>query len=204
MRAARKWFARYHETIVPLMVVVAGLLLLANLIKDGILSASELTQSKDALNALQSAVQVVFIVLGAVFSYYRFFRGRTFVSRGDLTISVTVIETTATHNLHWVSIEFKNLGTVSMWDPKPEVFVTIFGPDGVVSDSWSDWREAVTGRERRHGFSVIDSGETATFTNHKEVSKGVWAVEYQVFVTDSDGVRWKRATMIENKVKSKG
>lgn len=184
------------------MVVVAGVLLLANLIKYGILSASRLTQSKDALNALQSAVQVVVLVLGAVFSYYRFFRGRTFVSRGDLTISVTVIETTAAHNLHWVSIEFKNLGTVSVWDPKPEVFVTMFSPDGVISDSWSDWHEAVTGSEKRRGFSVIDSGETATFTTHQEVSKGVWAVEYQLFVTDSDGVQWKRAAMIENKVKS--
>jgi hypothetical protein len=202
MRATRKWFARYRETIVPLMVVVAGVLLLANLIKYGILSASQLTQSKDALSALQSAVQVVFLVLGAVFSYYRFFRGRTFVSRGDLTISVTVIETTAAHNLHWVSIEFTNLGTVSVWDPKPEVLITMLGPDGVTSDSWSDWHEAVTGREKRRGFSVIDSGETATFTTHQEVSKGVWAVEYQVFVTDSDGVQWKRATMIENKVKS--
>ena len=201
MRVAGKWFARDRETIIPLMVVLACVLLLANLIKHGILSASQLTQSKDPLSALQSATQVVFLVLGAVFSYYRFFRGRTFVSRGEVTISVNVIETTTDYNLHWVSIEFKNLGTVSVWDPKPEVFVTMFGPAGVVRDSWSDWREAVTGREIRRGFSVIDSGEIASFTTHQEVSKTIWAVEYQVFVTNADGVRWKRATMIENKVK---
>jgi len=34
------------------------------------------------------------------------------------------------------------------------------------------------------------------------VPKTVWAVEYQVFVTDADGIRWKRATMIENKAKA--
>jgi hypothetical protein len=199
MRIAGKWFARYRETIIPLLVVVACVLLLANFVKHGILSTSQLTESKDALSALQSAVQVVFLILGAVFSYYRFFRGRTFVSRGDLTISVAVIETTATYNLHWVSIEFKNLGTVSVWDPKPEVFVALFGPDGVVTDSWSNWQEDVTGRERRSGFSIVDSGETASFTTHQQVAKAVWAVEYQVFVTDADGVRWKRATMIENR-----
>jgi hypothetical protein len=201
MKKAAKLFARYRETIVPMLVVVVAALVLANFVKHGLLTASRLEQSKDALSALQSAVQVLFIMLGAVFSYYRFFRGRTFVSRGDITITATVIETTADHNLHWVSIEFKNLGTVSVWDPKPEVIVFLFGPNGIVKKPWTDWHEAGTGNERTVGLSMIDSGETATFTTYHEVPKTMWAVEYQVFVTDADGIRWKRATMIENKAK---
>jgi len=202
MKRAAKWFARYRETIIPLLVVVIAALFLFNFVKHGLLTASRLGQSKDALSALQSAVQVIFLVFGAVFSYYRFFRGRTFVSRGDVSITVTVIETTADQNLHWVSIEFKNLGTVSVWDPRPEVIVTLFAPNSIVTEPWTDWHEAVTGHERSIGFSVIDSGETAAFTTHHEVPKTVWAVEYQVFVTDADGIRWKRATMIENKAKA--
>jgi hypothetical protein len=193
------WFARHRESIIlGLTLLVAGLLL-ANLIRHGILSASALSQSKDALSALQSAVQILFIVLGAIFSYYRFFRGRTFVSRAIVDVDVAVIETTRTYTLHWVTLEFKNLGTVSVWAPRPEVIVRLTGPTGTSVETWDDWREASTGRERRRHLSVVDSGETISFTALKEVPVDIWAVEYQVFVTDSDGVRWKRAVMVPNR-----
>src|SRR5262245_41262490 len=195
-----RWFARYRESItLGLILVVAGLFL-GNLIRHGVLSASKLSQSKDALAALQSAVQILFIVLGAIFSYYRFFRGRTFVSRANVKVEVSVVETSKDVNLHWVTIEFQNLGTVSIWGPEPEVIVELIGPNGVTKDSWRDWREASTGRERHRGLSVVDSGETISFTASNDVRTSVWAVHYQVFVTDADGVRWKRAVMVPNQL----
>ena len=194
-----KLFVRYRDTIVPLLVLLVAALLLANLVGHGILTASALAESKDALSALQSAVQVIFIILGAVFSYYRFFRGRTFISRADVTVNVSVIETTGEANLHWVSIELKNLGTVSIWDPRPLLTVHLFGPDGVSSESWADWREALAGGDASPTYSVVDSGETASFTTYHNVSKTVWAAVYESFVTDADGVKWKRSTMVPNK-----
>src|SRR5437016_5444752 len=107
-----RWFTRHRDTIVPLLVVIVASLFLVNLIKHDILTASQLASNKDALAALQSAVQVVFIILGAVFSYYRFFRGRTFITRADVSIKVEVIQATDEFNVHALTVEFKNLGTV--------------------------------------------------------------------------------------------
>lgn len=194
-----RWFARYRETIVLALTLLVAGLFLANLIRHEVLSTSTLAESKDALSALQSAVQILFIVLGAVFSYYRFFRGRTFVSRANVDVDVTVIETPKQVALHWITIEFRNLGTVSIWAPQPEVIVELVGPTGTSSETWRDWREASTGRERVRHFSVVDSGEAISFTALKEIPADIWAVGYQVFVTDADGVRWKRAVMVPNR-----
>jgi hypothetical protein len=197
-----KWFTRYRDTIVPLLVVIIAALLLVNLIKHDILTASHLAANKDALAALQSAVQVVFIVLGSVFSYYRFFRGRTFVTRADVGIKVEVIEATKDFNLHSITIELKNLGTVCLWDPKPQMELHLLGPDGVTTISKREWREAASPHAPTALYAVVDSGETVSFGTYQEIPKTVWAVAYEAFVTDADGVTWKRSQMVANKVKS--
>lgn len=119
---------------------------------------------------------------------------------GDLT--VTVIEATSSQHLHWVSVELTNLGTVSIWEPKPVMLVNLFGADGVSTKTWDRWGEAFGGGNSGLALSVIDSGETATFTTYHEVPKAIWATEYEVFITDSDGVKWKRSKMISNRAAS--
>src|SRR5215208_2443786 len=131
-----RWFARYRESIVLALILLVGGLFLANLVRHGVLSASTLSQSKDALAALQSAVQILFIVLGGIFSYYRFFRGRIFITRATVAIDVVVIEATNAVTLHWITIEFKNLGTVPIWAPRPEVIVQLAGPTRTSPETW--------------------------------------------------------------------
>jgi hypothetical protein len=196
-----RWFTRHRDTVVPLLVVVVAALLLANLIKHGILTASQLASNRDALAALQSAVQVVFIILGAVFSYYRFFRGRTFVMCADVSIKVEVIQASDEFNLHSLTVEFKNLGTVSIWDPKPNVNVHLIGPDGVTTEAWKNWREAASPASGPVLYAVVDSGETVSFSTYHRVLKSIWAVEYEAFVSDVAGVTWKRSATVANKVK---
>jgi hypothetical protein len=196
-----RWFAKNREVIIPYLVVLVAGLLLANLIRHGILTASLLSSNKDALAALQSAVQIVFIIVGSIFSYYRFFRGRTFVSRADLSIRVDVIETTQESNLHYVTIEFKNLGTISIWNPTPTVSIYSFGPEGIAKDVWDKWREAASHNVDEPKYAVVDSGETVYFSTYQNVSKRFWAVEYAAFVSDSDGMTWKRSLMVANKPK---
>jgi len=111
------WFIRHRESIIPALLTIVAALLLANLVRHGVLSASRLAKNKDALSALQSCVQVVVLVLGAIFSYYRFFRGRTFVARGDLIVTVITVNAERA-SLHGVTLEFKNLGTTTVWRPK--------------------------------------------------------------------------------------
>lgn len=202
-----RWYVRNRDTLLPVLVVAAVALLLANAIQHGYLTASLLAKNKDALGALQNVVQVIVLSVGATFSYYRFFRGRTFVSRAEIEIHVEVFDATEKINIHSVIIEFKNLGTISIWDPVPQVAANLIGPDGVDSETWRNWEHARSmnaenrsdGRRTRPLFTVVDSGETVTFNTYHEVPTRIWAAEYEVFVRDSDGNVWKRAVMVQNK-----
>lgn len=197
----QKWYIRHRDTIIPLLAVAAATLLLVNLMKDGVLTPSRLKDNKDALAALQSVVQVVVISLGAVFSYYRFFRGRTFVARADVELCADVFGAGSDAYLHAIRIEFKNLGTVSIFDPRPVLNVQYYGPTPVKDENWSDWREASLPDRSRLSYAVVDSGETASYSASHEVPKTIWVVEYTVFITDTDGVTWKRSVTVANKPK---
>jgi hypothetical protein len=80
----KKWLTHHRDVVIPALVILATVLVLANLMKYKLLTASVLASNKDALAALSSAVSIIAISAGAVFSYYRFFRGRTFYSRAEL------------------------------------------------------------------------------------------------------------------------
>lgn len=90
-RMMRVWLTRNRELLFPAITVLIAFFLLANLVKHGILAPSALAANKDALSALNSTVNVIVIIFGAIFSYYRFFRGRTFFARADVDIGVTLL-----------------------------------------------------------------------------------------------------------------
>jgi hypothetical protein len=193
-----KWLTRYREIIVPLLVVVAVSFTLANLLKYGVLSSSQLAKNKDALSALNSAVNVVVIIIGAIFSYYRFFRGRTFFSRAELSLFASVLDTTKDFNIHFLTLEVKNIGALSIWDPLPVMDMYKHGPNGITHDVWENWREATTSIGEAGMLPVIDSGEIASFITYEEVDKSIWAVEYVAFVKSQGRTIWKRAITVPN------
>ncbi|HXZ41395.1 MAG TPA: hypothetical protein VEG68_11705 [Terriglobales bacterium] len=200
----RKWLTEHRETVVPGLVVLVAILVLADLMKYRLLTASVLQSNKEALSALSSAVSIIAISVGAVFSYYRFFRGRTFYSRAELRIDVTVIATRVGINMHAVILEVKNIGTLSIWNPVPVIRVDEYGPNGVSQRFIESWSEAQSPKGEAGTLPVIDSGETAPFWTDIEVPDSVWAVFYTAFVHSEQGDIWKQVTCVQNTVTDKG
>jgi hypothetical protein len=198
----KNWLTRHREAIMPLLVLAAVTLILANLLRHGLLTPSILAANKDALAALNSAVGVIVIVVGGIFSYYRFFRGRTFFSRAELKVSVVVIETTEDFNIHAVTVEVKNIGTLSIWEPTPYVRVDQYGPRGRKTDQWANWTEASGPGVETEMLTVIDSGETAAFICQHQVEKSIWSVTYVAFVKSREREIWKASTTVANKSKA--
>ena len=182
-----------------LLLIGAVLLIVSDLVKHGFFSTSRLNESKDALAAVQSIAQVLFIVLGAIFSYYRFFHGRTFVSRARVAIGIKVVDTSARVYLHYVTVELENLGTVTIWEPVPTLRARMIGPDGTREETVKEWRGATHHSGKGRGYAVVDSGETVSFTAYIEVAKSFWAVEYEAVVRDADDVEWTRGELVANK-----
>jgi hypothetical protein len=197
-RMIRVWLTRNRELLFPAITVLIAFFLLANLVKHGILAPSALAANKDALSALNSTVNVIVIIFGAIFSYYRFFRGRTFFARADVDIGVTLLPTTADYNIHVITLTAKNIGNLTIWEPVPEVTVFQVGPDGTHQSRWDNWREARSAWENERMLALIDSGETVTFTGTLNVHKTIWAVTYIAFLRSSHGEIWKHSLTVSN------
>ena len=192
-----KWLLKNRETVLPILGAIALALLLAILVRLDILTTSKLATNKDALSALSSSVTMIFLLIGGVFSYYRFFRGRTFFARADIDIKVTIADTNTDKTIHFVVVEIKNIGTLPIWNPTPIVdVITIHnGPNS--TERWDRWEEG-TINDKKELFTVVDTGEDASFFNHHNVSKDVWAVGYIAYVTAESGETWKKAIMVPN------
>jgi len=195
----KSWLTRHRDVVIPAMVVFAAALILADLMRYKLLTASFLASNKDALAALSSAVSIVAISVGAVFSYYRFFRGRTFYSRAELKINVTVIPMRVGINMHAVILEVKNIGTLSIWNPIPVMRIDEHGPDGVQRRVIDSWSEAQSPKGEGAMLAVIDSGGTASFWTEIEVSDEIPAVFYTAFVHSHQGEIWKQVTVAQNR-----
>ena len=197
-----KWLLRNRETLFPALSAVALALLIALLVREDILTASKLAENKDALGALSSSVSMILLTIGGIFSYYRFFRGRTFFARADINIKVTVIDADSDELIHFVVIEIKNIGTLPIWNPVPVVDVTAIDGNEESSERWDNWVEGSLNRGTEL-HTVVDSGEDASFFNTHRVPKSVCAVSYIAYVTAESGETWKKAVMVQNKGSSK-
>jgi hypothetical protein len=194
----KEWLTRHREIAIPGLVVLAGILILANLLKYGLLTPTVLSANKDALSALSSVVTIVGLLVGGVLSYYRFFRGRTFHSRAELKITVTVIPAETGTNMHVVVLDVKNIGTLSIWNPVPSMRVQLYGPNGVEDRVYDSWSEARSPKGEGGTLAVIDSGEAASFWTELNVPDTVWAVFYTAFVHSERGEIWKQVSVVKN------
>ena len=88
-----------------------------------------LKNNKDSIGAIQSISSIGVIMIGAVVSYYRFFRGRTFSTRLELEMEVTVIPADENTNIHSITLKARNIGTLSIWGLEPIITVDIHGPE---------------------------------------------------------------------------
>src|SRR5437868_5417918 len=79
------------------------------------------------------------IVLGSIASYFRFFRGRTFAARGDIVITVKVMEGSPGKVLHVIDVVFNNLGTVPIWKPLAELRIEAFGNPAIEPEQVTEW-----------------------------------------------------------------
>ncbi len=137
-----------------------------------------LAKQKDALTALNSIVTMLILIAGSIFSYYRFFRGRTLSLRSELSLDVSVHQTPEQYFIHAIALTAKNVWGSTIWNPKPSIVMHIHGPKDVeqhkVINNW--WEEP--GNEDQKTAIVIDPAETVGFFARQDIPATVWAVTY--------------------------
>jgi hypothetical protein len=195
---------RYRIWATPVLAAVLATLLAAYARKVGILSTLWLTGHKDALAALSSAISAAGIVIGGLMAYFRFFRGRTLATRADLTIEVELIPSPSGRLLHSITVSVKNVGTVTIWEPRPVIEVTRRHTDGTSSSfSIADWYELPDDNVGPPRLSALDSGETGAFFTSQFFEPEIWAVTYAAVVSCATGDSWTKLRTVENRVAEK-
>ena len=93
--------------------------------KYGFLRPKLAADYKDAVDVWSKAASSAILLTGAVLSYFRFFYGRTLSRRADVALAVTSILDPRGDRLHSAIVTVKNVGTVTIWHPKPSIEVRL-------------------------------------------------------------------------------
>lgn len=188
--------ANRSEILAGLTLAALGLGV-ANLVKGGVITESVLEQKKDAIEALAAVVTTALVFLGAIFSYFRFFRGRTLAVRAEISIEVSVHGTPRGSNLHAVRVLIKNVGASAIWEPRPELRITFHGCDAREVEVVTNWSD-LPGCGDPSLVPVIDTGESISYFCHREVPGEIWAVTYEVAVRAASGDIWQSGRTVSN------
>lgn len=191
------WIRRHKGALIFALSIIAIALVIANAWKHQILSVDWLKSQKDALAALNSIVTLLVFIAGSVFSYYRFFKGRTLSLRADPQIDVSVHSTDGSANIHAYNLTIKNVGTSTIWNPKPHLKLIIHGPPGINGErEISGWYEEE--RANDHTVPVIEADERVSFFGHQKIKNEAWAVTYIASIQADSGDSWYVSKTVTN------
>ncbi|MEH6436901.1 hypothetical protein [Massilia sp. DD77] len=197
------WLRRHAGPITFVLSLSVIVLALSNAWKHELVSSRWLAGQKDALAALNSIVTMLILVAGSIFSYYRFFKGRTLSLRVELSLEASVHQTPEQYRIHAISLSAKNVGSSTVWNPTPQITVQIHGPDGAAETRHiTQWSEEA-GSEANMA-AVIDAGEAAFFFAHQHIPDSAWAVTYFASMKADQGDEWHISKTISNKEPKSG
>jgi hypothetical protein len=186
------------------LAVAMAVLLLANALKYGLISEAFFSEHGKTVEGIGKIVTPIVLLIGAVASYFRFFKGRTFSARAELGITVSVIRASGEENLHAISIRLKNIGPVPLWDPTISLRIQAYGPTPSAPVEIKGWRLEHTDSTDGEEACVIDSQEYALYHADRLVATDIWAVRYEAAVRTAAGDTWFGMTTIANTVPAKG
>ena len=182
---------RHHVIIALTLSAVIALFAGIGLFRRGYMSVTHLAPYKDALAALSSLLNIGLVALASVFSYLRFFAGRTFARRADVSINVIVAAAIDKSHLHAISLTIKNIGNLTIFEPEMSLLAIDYFTDGSKRESKvENW---VTNDQFASEVivSLIDAGEECCFLASRKTETAIWATTYAAVVRDQSGNVWQ-------------
>jgi len=190
---------RFRDEIVVVLLVALAALSVACLVKAGVVTWDWFARHKEGIDALSSVLGILAVGVGAFAAYYRFFKGRTFTTRADVQLSVTVHPHGDHKTLHAICLTLKNVGTFPIWNPRPLITVRVHGPEAVSSEyDITEWWTPHDGPNSEGTASVVDTSETTSFYATHSMDRKAWSVTYVSSVRDEAKNVWRTGLTITN------
>ena len=202
MNWSARWARLYSPLIVALSMTVA-VLLIAVSFRVGLISTGLLVANKDFIDVSTKLLGALVLTLGAIASYFRFFKGRTLSPRLKIEALVDVIPIDSSRNLHVLSVEVTNVGSVAIWGLQPRIEIRYHGDDSRTEEDIGDWWTPLDHRDGKTRLRMLDTEESSQFAVHRDVPVTVWAVTFFTRVSLSSGHSWHRVTTASNRLEGK-
>jgi hypothetical protein len=154
-----------------------------------------------ALANVKTIVETAAVIVGGIWAYYKFFRGRTFRPRLELSISGRASEAKGLTNV-LISVQLKNVGLSKVAISQEGSAIRVFATDPAKSDGVAEWQRAITvGVFEKHGW--IEPGETIADQALISVAGiGHKAIKIELRLVGS-GIEWNALCIIEPEKSSK-
>lgn len=187
--------------LIPWLFLILIILIIAILFKEGWISEKILMDHKDAFDVVSKVITMIVVIVGGFLSYIKFFKGRILKPKLNILPTAGVINLNE-DNLHWLDIEIQNKGTVAIWNYEIKVYATLHATEKRNIKISEFIKEPDSLKKLEH---LIDVGESSHEHAIIRVSKVVWAVTYQIFVSTPNGSTWDRyLTMANIKTETNG
>lgn len=198
MGAFVRWLRRHNAPIILTLSLLILLAMVYGSVRRHLVSLKGLKDTKDAFAALNSIVNVAGVVVAFLFAYFRFFAGRTFARRAEVTLSVETAAPDTGPALHAVTLKVENIGTLTIHNPELSIQVTDFSGENTETPGEIErWLSNETFASPTLEM-VIDPGETAQFHAVRRVASSSWASSYAAVVRDRHGNVWQCFALTTN------
>jgi len=195
---------RYRGHLILALVIVVSFLVAANVFRYGQVSKNTIVENKEVIDVVIKSVGSTLLLVGAVASYFRFFRGRTFAARANLKLEISVFETDRDFKLHVIDCEVTNIGSVPIWEPRPIITVHLYGPGDLKTYDIDNWWHPMWKKKNIYATDLIDSQESAQFYASQHIPLEVWAVTYSAAIETRGRNVWRKSVTVSNRGESVG
>lgn len=177
-----------------IVIIVFGSAIVANL---DFFTVANLRVQKDFISAVGTMISSSLLMLGAIFSYYRFFKGRTFTEKLNIRINLKVIECDDKENIHALDIALSNTSSIVIRDPEAMLTVSLIDRDALKLDPI---QLQVPDFDPSKSNALIEPQENFHYHKNLIVAKSVKAVSYYVSVRSKRNHRWGKIITVPNRL----
>jgi hypothetical protein len=189
---------KYRKEIATILLTIIFLLFVLLLFNDNIITGDIIKKNKDVIDSLSKIISTVILIIGGIFSYFKFFKGRLFTEKIIIEIKSKIIKNGA-NNLLVIDSEFQNIGDIAIWYPKENISLVLISKDGIRNMSLYSPNSPDEKYDMNEDEFLIEPQETSYrhFTNF--VNSEILAITVKIEIFSRNGNKWSKSITIDNK-----
>lgn len=153
---------------------------------------------KDSLIAFSSIVTAIGFLYAIFVSYIKFFAGRLFTVRAQISVSVSQGKLSEEFNLHLIRIILKNPGSLPLRVHKVNIKHTDYFSNNTENKSTIEDFDCIKDHVAGGLKQILVPGQDSVYYVTRKLSKNAKIVVYEVIVKDFLEQVWTEMTIIEN------